>query len=83
MFILQVLSAISQEFLRSPDTTLSQLLNIKVGELVEEDEMLDSVINREKAEQLKVNTVFNLASLDHGPECSPTVMLREGQIEKK
>ena len=52
--ILQVLSPISQEFLRSPDTTLSQLLNIKVGELVEEDEMLDSVINREKAEQLKV-----------------------------
>ena len=53
-FFLQVLSPISQEFLRSPDTTLSQLLNIKVGELVEEDEMLDSVINREKAEQLKV-----------------------------
>ena len=47
---------------------------------MEADEMLDSVINREKAEQLKVKTVSNLASLDHGPECSPTVMVIEEQI---
>ena len=45
----------SQQFLGSPDTTLAQLLDNKVRDMVEEDEMLESVISVEKAKQLKVN----------------------------
>merc|ERR1711892_886997 len=49
----EILPPVSQQFLGSPDTTLAQLLDNKVRDMVEEDEMLESVISVEKAKQLK------------------------------
>ena len=48
------MSPLIQQFLGSPDIALSQLLDRKVGELVDQDEMLNNVMKKEKREQLKV-----------------------------